>query len=100
MPELLKGREKGEILGRVHRKLPHLFSAKRFLHQAGGPGSAGAPGPATEARLQRVVQGLHDRHADRYYQVPVLLVAVINGSEIKNTFLIIFFLTFFSNNIP
>jgi len=35
-----------------------LFSAERFLHQAGGSG------PATEAGLQRVVQGLHDRHAD------------------------------------
>jgi len=40
------------------RKLPHLFSAKRFLHQAS------ETGPATEARLQRVVQGLHDRHAN------------------------------------
>jgi len=53
-------RQQQEIknLGRVHRKLPHLFSAERFLHQAGGPV------PATEAGLQRVVQGLHDRHAD------------------------------------
>jgi len=47
-----------ENLGRVHKKLPHLFSAKRFLHQASGSGTA------TEIRLQRVVQGLHDRHAD------------------------------------
>jgi len=34
-----------ENLGRVHRKLPNIFSAKRSLHQASGPG------PATEARL-------------------------------------------------
>jgi len=47
-----------ENLGGIHRKLPHLFSAERFLHQAG------RPGPATEAGLQRVVQRLHGRHAD------------------------------------
>jgi len=47
-----------ENVGGVHRKLPHLFSAERFLHQAG------RPDPATEAGLERVVQGLHDRHAD------------------------------------
>jgi len=46
-----------ENLGGVYRKLPDLFSAERFLHQAGGSGQA------TEAGPQRVVQGLHDRHA-------------------------------------
>jgi len=67
MPEVLKGmalkwfiaknkqwRTWAEFIESFHT----YFSAKRFLHQARGPG------PATEARLQRVVQGLHNRHAD------------------------------------
>jgi len=59
MPELLKGRAlKWFIANNKQWRTWAGFSAKRFLHQASGPG------PATEARLQRVVQGLHDRHAD------------------------------------
>jgi len=38
-----------ENLGGVHRKLPHLFSAEGFLHQAGGLG------PATKAGLQLMI---------------------------------------------
>jgi len=46
-----------ENLGGVHRKLPHLFSAEGFLHQAGGLG------PATRAGLQLMIL------ADKYEEL-------------------------------
>jgi len=45
--------------GRSSKIVSTYTSAERLLHQASGLG------PATEARLQQVVQGLHDRHADK-----------------------------------
>jgi len=76
-----------ENLGGVHRKLPHLFSAKRFFHQAGGSGPVWwVSGASIAANDREMASDLSCREAsgDRT-MLPLQTKRQANGISYKTT---------------